>query len=266
MEINKEVKLVLCDMDGTLLNSEKQIPIDFEEVYEGLKKQGVTLAIASGRPFSNVRVKFPTLYHEMSAISENGGTIFLDGKLIYSEKIPKDCWAPIALQAREMDTCSLVVCTLNATYIEDTYDYLVDVAREFYPDLTIIDDLLSVEEEVVKLSLRDFVDTETNTIPTFAGKDERLHYAASDKHWLDIMILGMSKGKGVDVLCEAMNITPDNIMAFGDHFNDYEMLEKVKYSYAMENAHPDIKKICSYQCGSNDENGVMNELRRVFHL
>jgi hydroxymethylpyrimidine pyrophosphatase-like HAD family hydrolase len=52
-------------------------------------------------------------------------------------------------------------------------------------------------------------------------------------------------------------------MVFGDYLNDLEMLGKAHYSYAMANAHPDIKKIARFIAKSNDENGVVEILSEI---
>ncbi len=55
-------------------------------------------------------------------------------------------------------------------------------------------------------------------------------------------------------------------MVFGDYLNDLEMMSKAHYSFAMENAHPDIKKAARYRAKSNDENGVVEMLQQMVNL
>ena len=56
------------------------------------------------------------------------------------------------------------------------------------------------------------------------------------------------------------NISYDETMAFGDYLNDYEMMQTCYYSYAMENAHEDLKAICNFNAPSNDEFGVITTI------
>ncbi|WP_353717780.1 HAD hydrolase family protein [Dyadobacter sp. 676] len=67
----------------------------------------------------------------------------------------------------------------------------------------------------------------------------------------------------MEVLQEKFRITAGQTMVFGDYLNDLEMLEKAHYSYAMANAHPDIKKIARFIAKSNDENGVVEVLSEI---
>lgn len=264
--MNNEVKLVLCDLDGTILNSQKEIPDRFNEVFDKLQERGIILGMATGRPFTNIKVKFKEASEKMSCVCENGGCVTFNGNIIHTESIAKDICDKIIYKTRELKNCGAVLCALNATYIENTEDHMVKACKEYYPDLVIVDNLLEVEDTIVKISIRDFIDSKTHVGPAIMGIDERVNSASSDKHWIDIMNKGVSKGKGIDILCKHMGITTDQVMAFGDEMNDYEMMKKVKYSYAMENAIAPIKEVSNFQCESNDNDGVMKTLIKEFEL
>lgn len=264
--MNNEIKLVLCDLDGTLLNSQKEIPIQFHEVFEKLQEHGIALGTATGRPFTNMKVKFNETSKQMSCVCENGGCVAFNGNIIHTEDIPKDICEKVVTKTRELGNCSAVLCALNATYIENTETHMIEACKEYYPDLVIVDDLLEIDDTIVKISIRDFIDSKTHVGPAVKGIDERVDSASSDKHWVDIMNKGVSKAKGIEILCQHMGISTDQVMAFGDEMNDYEMLKKVKYSYAMENAIDPIKEICAFSCESNDNDGVMKTLIKEFEL
>lgn len=264
--MNKNVKLVLCDLDGTILNSQKEIPDRFNEVFNKLQDKGIALGMATGRPFTNIKVKFKEVSEKMSCVCENGGCVTFEGKIIHTESIAKDICDKVVYLTRELGNCGAVLCALNATYIENTEEHMVKACKEYYPDLVIVDNLLAVEDTIVKISIRDFIDSKTHVGPAVIGIDERVDSASSDKHWVDIMNKGVSKAKGIDILCKYMNITTDQVMAFGDEMNDYEMLKKVRYSYAMDNAIEPIKNISNFSCESNDHDGVMKTLIREFNL
>ena len=77
------------------------------------------------------------------------------------------------------------------------------------------------------------------------------------------MHVGITKGAGIRALQKQLNILPEECMAFGDYMNDYDMLTACDESYAMENAHPDLKKIAKHIAPSNEEEGVMQVLRQL---
>lgn len=264
--MSNKIKLILCDLDGTILDSSKQVPTGFDHVFQQLQKKGIALGMATGRPYANIKLKFKEAADQMSCVAENGGCVTYQGKLIHSEHIEKKLCDSVVHKCRILKNCGAVLCALNATYIENREEHMIAACQEYYPNLIIVDDLLAVEDEIVKISVRDFIDSKIHTGPAFANFDVRLDSASSDKHWLDIMNKGVSKSKGMDILCARMGITADQVMAFGDEMNDYELLSKVTYSYAMGNAVDQIKNVCRYVCESNDNDGVMKTIKSVFSL
>ena len=75
---------------------------------------------------------------------------------------------------------------------------------------------------------------------------------------------GVHKGAAMRGLQSLLGIRPEECMAFGDYLNDCELLEAVGESYAMENAHPTLKRLARHIAPSNDEDGVMRVLRERF--
>ena len=74
------------------------------------------------------------------------------------------------------------------------------------------------------------------------------------------------KGKAITAIAKHLKIPMENILAFGDAANDLEMIEKVKYGFAMSNADPKLKKVAYKTILSNDEDGVAKELNAFFEL
>lgn len=261
-----EIQLILSDMDGTLLDGESNLPAEFDSVFHQLLQQNRVFGIASGRPWASLKEKFPQIHQDMAFICENGGCVVYQDQVLHVGKIEKKDWMEVVVKVRETRECSLILCGLQQSYIEDCDERLLQIAYEFYPQLVIVENLEDVEEEIVKMSIRDYEGTEINTQQVFKNFNSKLDFAASDTHWLDIMPAGSSKAKGVEVLCQHLHCTPDQVMAFGDHFNDYEMLKAVKYSYAMENAIDEVKAICSSICDSNINHGVIKVVKDTFNL
>ena len=78
----------------------------------------------------------------------------------------------------------------------------------------------------------------------------------SSKNWLDISVENANKGNALKLLQERLNIGKKETMVFGDYHNDIEMMQESDLSFAMENAHKDIKEIAKYTTKSNDNFGV----------
>lgn len=85
----------------------------------------------------------------------------------------------------------------------------------------------------------------------------------SSNIWVDIIPLGINKDVAIQKLQEKLNIKPEECVAFGDYLNDYEMMQSVYYSYAMENAIPELKQAARYIAPANYKNGVVKTIRKI---
>lgn len=261
-----QAKLVLLDMDGTLLDDNKQIPNTFSDVFMKLKEKGIVVGVASGRPYKNLIPYFPELYKDMVFVCENGGYVVYKEEVIHKSKMNFDICSKVIKKIRTLEDCEVLLCGENATYYEVSREDLLVPSRIYYPNLVYVEDLCDVKEDILKMAVYDFIDSAIHVAPEFANFDGRLLCATSAKDWMDIMMKDTSKGNGIKHLCKRMNITLNECMAFGDELNDESMLRIVKYSYAMANAKQEIKNICRYTCESNNEQGVIKTLIREFEL
>lgn len=88
-------------------------------------------------------------------------------------------------------------------------------------------------------------------------------FAPSGNAWIDAMQPGVSKASGIAQLAEHYGIGRDEVMAFGDSMNDYEIIRFVGTGCAMENARPALKAVADRVVGCNRDHAVQQELRRV---
>jgi len=88
-------------------------------------------------------------------------------------------------------------------------------------------------------------------------------FAPSGRQWIDVMQRGVNKATGIQQVMDAHGITADEVMAFGDSMNDYEILRMVGDGVAMSNARYAIRQIADRIIGSNVEHSVQTEMRRA---
>ena len=81
--------------------------------------------------------------------------------------------------------------------------------------------------------------------------------------WIDINNKGINKGDAVKKLQKDLNISYDETMVFGDYLNDAEMMASCNHSYAVANAHEEIKKMAKFIAPSNKKNGVLSTIENV---
>ena len=81
---------------------------------------------------------------------------------------------------------------------------------------------------------------------------------------IDLIVPGCHKASGLKRLAERWGVSKEQCAAFGDEGNDIEMLQYCGYSYAMENASQNVKDAAKYVCPSNEEDGVLAALEKLF--
>ena len=94
---------------------------------------------------------------------------------------------------------------------------------------------------------------------------EGVRLVTSGNGWMDITSMAASKGNALHWLQQDLGISPEETMAFGDQMNDADMMRRARYSFAMDNADPNLKRVAKYTAPSNQQDGVVQVLRRVWN-
>lgn len=262
-----DVKLVVTDMDGTLLTDDGSVPPAFWPMLADLRARGDYFVPASGRQYATLERLFSAASTGMPFIAENGTFVVLDGEEISSNVISEDVVADIILRLRalvaagELDA-GVVVCGKRSAYIERTDEQFRAETDQYYARLSVIPDLLDHGDEVLKVAIFDFGGAKgtATRLADFAGTHQ---VVVSGKHWVDVMNQGVNKGTALAALQSALGITPDQTVAFGDYLNDLEMLEQASWSFAMANAHPTLISRARYVAPPSSEGGVLQVLDQL---
>lgn len=260
------VKLIASDMDGTLLNSNNEINEEFFEVFNKLKEKEIIFAAASGRQYYNLLNRFERINDDIMFIAENGTFVVYKGKEILVNSLDKEVSKELIKVGRTVDNAYVILCGKKSAYIEKTDERLVKETKKYYERYEIVDDLTKVEDDILKVTICDFSGSEFNSNNYFKDYWDKLQVTVSGEIWLDITAKGVNKGVAIEKVQEIFNITPKETMVFGDYLNDLEMMGKAYYSYAMENAHEDLKKVSNFIAKSNNDNGVVEAIKEVVNL
>ena len=138
----------------------------------------------------------------------------------------------------------------KTSYIENPLEYVMNDVAQYNVRLETVDDIKSVVGK-------------DNILPKLADISGDLKAVLSAESWVDVINANVNKGNAIKVIQEIYGISPEECVAFGDYMNDYEMLQNCGESYAMENAHDEIKKVAKYIAPSNDDEGVMQVLKKI---
>lgn len=258
------IRLAASDMDCTLLDDEGRLPPGFEETVRALAQQGILFVAASGRPLYTLEGMFPTLREQMAFIGDNGGAIRWRGEMVYQSEMPAASYQAMARFTASQPSGAGVLCALDGAFVERQYERYDAALRKFYTKLTYVERLEEVTAPSDKYSVyfpqKDAARFYESYTRAFGG-EYALTMGGLD--WIDVMNVGISKGEAVGILGRLCGIAPEQMMAFGDTYNDAEMLRAVKYGFLMENGSPDLRGDAAFLAPPNREYGVMQILRRV---
>lgn len=262
-----DIRLIACDMDGTLLDNNKVIHEDFWPLIKDLHARGIVFCPASGRQYYNLLECFAPVADDLIFIAENGAYVMQAHKEIASDCLPAaithELIGVVRRAQAEGKDLGIVLCGKQSAYVERSDAAFRQQALQYYNRLQIVSDLTQVEDEFLKLAVYDFVSSERITLPLFEKYQATHQVVVSGLHWLDVMANNVNKGSAISRIQKALNITPEQTMVFGDFLNDLEMFDQAHYSFAMANAHPVLKDKARYMAPSNNDNGVVRTIRSI---
>ena len=257
------VRLIAVDMDGTLLYSNHEVGPDFWDLYRRLEAAGIVFAAASGRQVDSILDKIGRVGESLAVLGENGAYGQYRGDVLVKTVLPQGALPEILRRLRANRSIEAVLCGPHTAYVHSEREAFLGFMSEFYTAHQRVEDLADVDGDVVKVALYHPTDSERNIYPHFADLQPGLQVKVSSKFWVDLSHPDANKGHAMRLLQARLGVTPAETLAIGDYNNDLEMLAAADFSFAMANAHPDVKAAARYATGSNDEGGVEAVLRQV---
>lgn len=259
------IKLILSDMDGTLLDEEAKLPAGFDAVMAQLKERGVMFAPASGRQYFSLLDTFADYADSFLFISDNGTMVRQHGREIFSDVIEHQRALDLLNRVNECEGIYNVYCGKKKVYLlkQKQPEKYLDQLRNYFREIEFVDNFEEVDDEPIKASFfTPDADADTKIFPLFEESRKDMQVVLASAYWVDITNCGANKGMAVRRIQERLGFKPEECAAFGDYMNDKEMLETVYYSYAMENAYPELKDIARFTAKSNAENGVLAQIQQ----
>jgi Cof subfamily protein (haloacid dehalogenase superfamily) len=257
------IKLIAIDIDGTLVNNNREITSEVFEAIQKAKAAGVKIVIATGRPLLGVQPILKAL-NLLDAgdyvITYNGALVqaTATGEAFIEEPLTYDDYLEIEMESRRLDTPlhSITMSTIY-THNRDISRYTINEAYITGLPLKYRTAEEMAKHEIVKMMYIDDPDkldiTRANLPQRFW---ERYNIVQSTPFYLEILNKNASKGLAVQHLADKLGITYEETMAIGDEENDRSMLEAVGNPVVMANGNPELKKIAKYITKSNEASGV----------
>lgn len=262
-----EIRLLLADVDGTLVDAAKRLTPEAIAAADKLRAAGIRLAITSGRPPLGMKMLFAPLQLQGPIAGFNGGMFTRPDLSIVSQRpIPKDL-AHEALQ--------LVLDQGLDAWVYDGKDWLVrkgdaphveHEAQTVQFDAKVVPEFTDAHlEDVIKIvGVSDdhaLVERAESTAQDALGT--RASATRSQPYYLDITHPDANKGSVVHALSQELGIPVDQIATIGDSPNDVLMFRQAGYSIAMGNASTAVQKQASTITRSNQENGFAHAVDMI---
>lgn len=262
------LKLVAIDMDETLLRKDKSFESErFEKIVHTLTDQGVDVMIASGNDVRKIKSYLSDEMLELIYLAgDNGNDIELAGEHIHTNYIEITALEEVYDLVDSDDDLQMIFNSPNQAYSKYIYEKDREFIAMFYEDITMLETLddLPEGEQPIKgaiLSAKALEDTK-KIVAKINDEIEGLASVTTGEGWFDVYHSEGGKGSAMDWLQGEKDISKDETIAFGDSLNDSSMMAYAKYSVAMSNADQDLKDICDYEIGNNEDQAVLDILEQ----
>lgn len=274
-------KLVLSDLDGTLLNENSQISEETRNTILGLQKKGIKFSICSGRPYYGC-IKF---IEQLELEKYNGFFVGMNGQYI------RNCATQEVIEKEKLNQDDFkLLCRIAQQHgvitelFYETHAYILLPKRNIVSALLLtgvysLKSLINQSRRYKMYFIKDIIDLPDLPKICCLGKPESLKALANEllelqkydtflvnPAWLEIVRIGISKGQALYDLEKMTGIPVQEMVAFGDGENDLSMLEIAGLSCAMGNAMPNPKKVAHCVIDTNVNNGVAKKIKELFKL
>lgn len=262
-------RLAALDLDGTLLTPERTISARNTEVLAKWRARGFHVVLATARPFYRISKYLQMLdlaNADNYAIAFNGGLVMrADGaETVYSHAFRPAEISEIITYGNVID-CPIFVY-LNDKIISNRDD---PVYRGKNPDVDFVvaEDLGSTDWNITSIYKIAYVGT-PNVVKEMRSRlpldlEQKYEVSSSVPQFVDFVPLGTSKARALAMIGSRFNISPDEIVAFGDEDNDAPLLQFAGLGVAMGNASEAVKAIADIVCESNVNDGVADVLEEL---
>ena len=261
------IKLVATDMDGTFLRPDNDYDRErFLRVYRRMQDAGCRFVVASGNQYDQVKTFFPGLEDEIAYAVCNGTYVRDSGELVKTFSMDPSVLSKALEVVRSLEGIDALMVGERAAYADRGCDpaFVEDLAQYFY-NMERVHDLSEVDDGVLMFSCK--VDEERADAAMAAFSDAlggALIPVASGEGYFDLLVPGTNKACGLSVLMGRWGITPEEVCAFGDSFNDIEMLEMAGSGFAMSGAPDEVVAAAGNVAPSNGDSGVLQVLESLF--
>ena len=266
------IKLIAIDIDGTLLNSKKELLEETKQYFKNFhnKNTETLLVLCTGRPETGIR---PYL-KDLGYLEENHYIISQNGASIYESQTGKrvmDAFVDSTAIQKWIELGKKHGISVMGAGVDYYYSFDEEPTEWMEFDVKLVSGKLkriptkeSLNIDFYKILLMGD-EEQLNEFETIIPKEWRneFYVVRSQKYLVEVLKKGVNKAFGLEKLAAALNIKPSEIAAIGDAANDIEMLEYAGLAIAMGNASEEVKAIADIVTDTNENNGVIKAIDKL---
>ena len=277
------IKLIALDLDGTLFNHSGVITPETKKVLKEASQKGITLVIATGRPYIGLPLSDLAELGISYAITTNGAAVYRtpQKEILLEEPMERAeilevlrAIAPLPVHSDVFINGDGYTDAKKQSFIEklsvpESLRHYIKTTRTVVPDLACY--VSTCSHPVQKITI-NFIKEETgflakDTVAALLASHPSLQVVSGGYGNLELTQKGISKAKGLSFLCELLSIPPEQTMACGDSENDRDIVTTAHIGVAMANASDDLKACADYICPkTNEEDGVAFAIKELVSL
>jgi len=265
------IKLVLIDIDGTLVRDDKTLPAENEEAIKEALQSGVLVTLVTGRNYGAAKEIIDKLQLDVPVVLQNGAFIYrpYSGEVIRKVGLTGDVAKRVIHLCRQEGTFYILYRDFlmqKDMLIDQDYDgpfsmYLkrnavrldrVEDVTSFISGEVAEVALLGNEDKILRV-LRQLGDDDNFTVIKSLTREDEAFY--------EIFGPKVGKGEALNYLCQHFGVSPEEVMFIGDAYNDIDIMPLVGFPVAMGNAVEEVKKFAKAVTKSNNEGGVAWAIR-----
>jgi len=238
-----DIKLIALDMDGTLLNNKGQISEANRQAIKEAQEQGIFVVLSTGRSIHTSRDHADSLQLTSYLVTANGSEIWDEKRELVERKLVK---------------AELIQWMWELSKQHNTKFWAINTERNWNNEMP--EDLHTKEWLKFGFTIDDDATREL-ILKELEAKGE-FELTNSTLKNIEVNPKGITKAKGLELVCQRLGIEMKNVMAAGDSLNDLAMIKAAGLGVAMGNAQEAVKKAADWVTATNEEDGVAKAIRK----
>ncbi len=270
----KKIKLIVSDIDGTLVNSENELSPQLKQVVKKLQDNNIYFSLASQRVHSSIYPIATELDIKVPFISLNGSLIQdSEGKIVLNKSVIDKKYVVKALKLAERYYVKIALCHNDEIVYTEDNSVIKDFMSRLGTTYTLIKSYDKYLDDVLEIIMsgndkKIMKHIHGKMVPPF-GFFLRVKYNRSQSfkgvYNVDVIRKGINKRTGLNILAKYLKLKKDEVMVFGDWYNDRDLFQFGGTNIALKNAVDELKDLADYVTDkSNEENGV-GEFLKMFY-